>query len=301
MKKYLFLIFIIIVCANSGFCLTLDALKEPQKPFYRLGTSYNIEKEYKVKDLTQTQKEKTAAYEKDFIRNSTYADSTLKDLSNEISKLMTVEKEEMLEHIQILWMGAATRSETIKFALYKLSNPDADKPDETIVKKIIRPLSTASSIAGAGLGNPFAATTALFSGHLLNSLSFNDKDLNYKYTKVTDADMIVLITKVDNLQKKVIDEYFDYMTALNLLKMAENNIKTREERYNSGIYKTNEQLIVADAYYRSAIDNKARLELELLEHRAALEQLVGLDALIEFCFCSGTDLILEFIWILLTE
>ena len=115
----------------------------------------------------------------------------------------------MLEHIQILWAGAALRSETIKFALYKLSNPDADKPDESIIKKIIRPLSTDSSIAGAGLGDPFSATAALVSGHLLNSLSFNDKDLNYKYTKVTDADMIVLITKVDNLQKKVIDAYFD--------------------------------------------------------------------------------------------
>ena len=179
-------------------------------------------------------------------------------------------------------MGAATRSETIKFALYKLSNPDADKPDETIIKKIIRPLSTASSIAGAGIGNPFAATTALVSGQLLNSLSFDDKDLNYKYTKVTDADMIILITKVDNMQKKVVDQYFDYMTSLKLLKMVEEQIKIREERYKSGLYQTEEQLLVADAYYRSAIDNKAKLELEFLENRAALEQLVGLDALITF-------------------
>ena len=48
------------------------------------------------------------------------------------------------------------------------------------------------------------------------------------------------------------------------------------------MYQSQEQLLVADAYYRSAIDNKAKLELEFLENRAALEQLVGLDALIEF-------------------
>ena len=166
--------------------------------------------------------------------------------------------------------------------MYKLANPDADKPDDSIVKKIIRPLSTVSSIAGAGLGDPYSATAALVGGQLLNKLSFNDKDLNYKYTKVTDADMIVLVTKVDNLQKRVVDQYFDYMTALNLLKMAEKNLKTREERYNSGVYQTQEQLLVADAYYRSAMDNKAKLELEFLENRAALEQLVGMDALIEF-------------------
>ncbi len=272
---------LIFFTSNIVFAETTE-LKEPKKPAYRLGLTYNIEKEYKVTDLTKSQKAKTASYAKAYLKNSTYADSTLKDLSNEISKLLTVEKEDMLEHIQILWTGAALRSETIKFALYKLSNPDADKPDETIVKKIIRPLSTVSSIAGAGLGDPFSATAAMVSGHLLNSLSFNDKDLNYKYTKVTDADMIVLITKVDNMQKQVIDKYYDYMTSYNLLSMCEKNLKTREKRYNSGIYKTQEQMLIADAYYRSAIDTKEKLQLEFLENRAALEQIVGIEALQEF-------------------
>lgn len=282
MKKYIYLLSVFLFMAESAFALTQEELTLPKSPAYRLGVTYDLEKEYKVTDLTNTQKEKTAAYAKEYIKNSTYADSSLKDLSNEISKLLTVEKEDMLEHIRILWTGAALRSETIKFVLYKLSNPDADKPDETIIKKIIRPLSTVSSIAGAGLGDPFSATAALVSGHLMNSLSFNDKDLNYKYTKVTDADMIVLITKVDNMQKKVIDLYYDYMTSYNLLLMCEQNIKKREERYNSSIYETQEQLLIADAYYRSAVDNKAKLELEFLENRAALEQLVGLEALIEF-------------------
>ncbi len=282
MKKYITLLAIYLIFSSSVNAETEDELALPKKPAYRLGVTYDIEREYKVTDLTETQKEKTASYEREYIKNSTYADSSLKDLSNEISKLLTLEKEEMLEHIQILWAGAALKSETIKFALYKLSNPDADKPDETIVKKIIRPLSTASSIAGAGLGDPFSATAALVSGHLMNALSFNDKDLNYKYTKVTDADMIVLITKVDNMQKKVIDLYFDYMTQYNLLSLCEKNLKTREQRYNMSVYETQEQLLIADAYYRSAIDYKARLELEFLETRAALEQLVGMEALVAF-------------------
>ncbi len=282
MKKYLTLLGIYLIFSSSVNALTEEELTAPKKPAYRLGVTYDIEKEYKVTDISQTQKEKTASYEREYIKNSTYADSSLKDLSNEISKLLSIEKEEMLEHIQILWAGAALKSETIKFALYKLSNPDADKPDETIIKKIIRPLSTASSIAGAGLGDPFSATAALVSGHLMNALSFNDKDLNYKYTKVTDADMIVLITKVDNMQKKVIDLYFDYMTEYNLLSLCEKNLKKREERYNMSVYETQEQLLIADAYYRSAIDYKARLELEFLETRAALEQLVGIEALVEF-------------------
>lgn len=282
MKKLLITSFLILIFTKTSIASVKEEINLPKSPAYRLGLTYNIEKEYKITDVKNKKTEKTAAYEKKYIKNSTYADSSLKDLSDEISKLLSIEKEEMLEHIQILWAGAALRSETIKFALYKLSNPDSDKPDETIIKKIIRPLSTVSSIAGAGLGNPISATTALVSGHLLNSLSFNDKDLNYKYTKVTDADMIVLITKVDNLQKNVVDKYFDYMTSYNLLVMSEKNLKKREERYAAGLYQTEEQLLVADAFYRSAIDNKAKLDLEFLENRAALEQLVGIEALIEF-------------------
>ena len=282
MKKIISFITILFITMQVVDATTIQDLNLPKNPAYRLGLTYNLEKEYKVTDVASREQEKTASYEKSYIKNSTYADTSLKDLSTEISKLLSIEKEEMLEHVQILWAGAAMKSETIKFALYKLANPDADKPDDSIVKKIIRPLSTASSIAGAGLGDPFSATAALVSGHFLNSLSFNDKDLNYKYTKVTDADMIVLITKVDNMQKRVIDEYFDYMTSYNLLLMVEKNLKKREERYNSGLYKNEEQLLVADAYYRSAIDNKAKLELEFLEHRAALEQLVGIEALSSF-------------------
>ena len=35
----------------------------------------------------------------------------------------------------LLWQGAATQSDTINFALYKLANPDADKPDSKSIKK----------------------------------------------------------------------------------------------------------------------------------------------------------------------
>ncbi|UKI41848.1 MAG: hypothetical protein L6V95_02125 [Candidatus Melainabacteria bacterium] len=54
-----------------------------------------------------------------------------------------------------------------------------------------------------GLGDPFISTAAIASGALLSQLSVTDNDLNYKYTKVTDADMIVLMRKIDELQKNL--------------------------------------------------------------------------------------------------
>ena len=250
---------------------------------YRLGTSYDVEKEYKVTDLTTKKSEVSAYYDKNTVKNRTYADSSLKEISKEVGQMLTIDKEEMFGDIQILWMGAATKSETIKFALYKLSNPDDDRPKDSIVKKIIKPISTVSSIAGAGLTDPISATAALVSGQLLNSLSFSDKDLNYKYTKVTDSDMIVLLNKVENLQRKLIEEYMDYMTVYKMLRMEEENVKKREARYNAAQnYATKEQLLVLDAFYRTALDNKKKLEFEFFSRRATLEQLVGPEAMQEF-------------------
>lgn len=285
MMKYfkIIVLSIILFNINSVYGENLDDLVAPKSPMYRLGTSYDVEKEYKVTDLTTKKSEVNAYYDKNNLTNKTYADSSLKEISKEIGQLVAIDKSEMFEDIQVLWVGAATKSETIKFALFKLSNPDADKPNDTIIKKIIRPLSTVSSIAGAGLGDPISATTALISGQLLHSLSLSDKDLNYKYTKVTDSDMIVLLSKVENLQRKLITEYMDYMTTFKMLRMTEENVKRREARYNAAQgTATKEQLLVLDAFYRSALDNKRKLEFEFFSRRATLEQLAGPEAMQEF-------------------
>lgn len=285
LKKYLnslLMLSILNITAVSAFSTTIDNVTLPKSPAYRLGTSQDIEKEYKVVNVNTPETTKTATCDKEYLKNITYSDSTIKQLSNEVAKLIDLDRSDMLEDIQILWQGTASKSETIKFALYKLSNPEADKPKEGVIKKVIRPLASFSSLAGAGFMSPVAATSALMSGSLINSLSFSDKDLNYKYTKVNDADMIVLIKKVDDLQEQMISEYFDYMTSLEMIKMVNKTLKKRAENYELAKKESNESLLIADAYYRTALDNKAKLELEFLSQRAVLEQLVGPDALKEF-------------------
>ncbi len=281
-KNIIKLLILSLFLTQSSFAVTLDDLKLPKPPAYRLGTHNELEKEYKVVDINEINETKKSTYNEEYLKNISYSDSTLKDLSREISKLVELDKDDMLEDVQVLWTGAATKSETIKFAIYKLSNPDADKPDESIVKKIVKPLATVSSIAGAGFMNPIAATSALMGSSFLNSMSFSDKDLNYKFTKITDADMIILIRKVDELQKKMIREYFDYISSYEVLKMASESLQNRTRNYNQAKSMSDEALLIADAYYRVALDNKNQLELDFLSKRAALEQLVGSEALKEF-------------------
>ncbi len=284
MKKILKFLLISSIFLTPSYALaelTYDEIDVPKNPAYRLGTSNEIEQEYKVKKV-DTFEEQKAKYRREVVKNKSYADSTLADLSDEIGKSVDIDRETLVADISILWAGAASKSETVKFTIYKLSNPDADKPDENIVKKVIKPLASFSTMAGAGFLNPVAATTAIMSGALVNSLSTNDKDLNYKFTKVTDADMIMLLKRVDDLQQRLIHDYIDYMSALRASETARTIVQNRYENLQVAKNGSRELTLIADAFYRTALEKKQKIELNFLSKRAALEQIVGTDAMMEF-------------------
>jgi len=282
MKKIILTIALINLLSLQVFAeTTLEEVTTPKEPAYRLGTGAEPEIEYQIKKA-DSYEEQRAKLVHEHVQNKSYADSSLAELSKEIGKIVESDRETMIEDIGILWAGAAGKSETVKFTIYKLANPDADKPDENIVKKVVRPLAGFSSMAGAGFLNPVAATTAIMSGALVNSLTTNDKDLNYKYTKVTDADMIMLLKRVDDLQKRLINNYIDYMTALKATETARKTVIDRYENLQLVKNSSQELQLIADAYYRSALENKNRLETDFLSKRATLEQIVGADVLAEF-------------------
>ena len=135
-----------------------------------------------------------------------------------------------------------------------------------------------ASVAGASVaGNPFAATGALVGGGLVNAFMKDDKEVNYRFSKVSDADMVLLVRKIDSLQKKLLDLYVDYKTKQQLAKLTEENFKKREEIYQLTQGKSKQELLIADVYYRKANMQKAIDDYNT--SRAILENLVGADAL----------------------
>ena len=151
-----------------------------------------------------------------------------------------------------------------------------------MVKKVIRPLASMTSLAGLGIGDPFIGTAALMSGTLLNSLSITDKDLNYKYSKITDADMVVLVTKIDNLQKSLSETYYDYLTKREYLNQLNSIVDKRGKLIEKNQYKSKEIIQVLDTYYKESIEERNRARTDFLYVRSTLEQLVGNDSLTEF-------------------
>lgn len=283
MKKLLSLILVIMLAQLNVFAgMELEDLKEPQPAFYRLGPSDNPERriDFEIQPTVAPVEKKPVTVKN--TQNLTYADLSIKKMAMEISKEIEIDYAEMQSDLSLLWQGAATKSDTIKFAIYKLSNPDKDKPDSGTVKKVLSTIAGMSMFVGAGMGNPALASAALLGGNTLGIMSQDTKALNYKYTQVTDADMIILVRKVEDLQQKVVDMYYDYLTSRELYNMTTKMVEKAHQNYKKSQKKSKEVILMTDTFYREALDAQQKARGSFFEKRSRLEQLVGNDIFIQF-------------------
>lgn len=283
MKKLLItaLILNLILPASA---ISLDDVVMPKQPAYRTGLSEEPEKEYmevKAEDKIKQEYVKKDAEQFD-VSDLTYADLSIKQISREVAADLELDQEDMVGDLSVLWQGAASQSDTINFALYKLANPDEYKPDEKSVKKVLTTIASMSTLVGAGMGNPLLAGGSLIGGNILGIMSQDTKALNYKYTKVTDADMIILVRKIEDLQQRTVDLYYNYMMARKRLKMIEQITADRKKNYDLSQTMSKEVILITDAYYRTALDNQMKARSDYYAKRAALEQFVGNDTFAQF-------------------
>ncbi|AOR38520.1 hypothetical protein BHV42_04565 [Candidatus Melainabacteria bacterium MEL.A1] len=283
MKKLLITVLILNLILPVS-AISLDDVAMPKQPAYRTGLSEEPEKEYmevKAEDKIKQEYVKKDAEQFD-VSDLTYADLSIKQISREVAADLELDQEDMVGDLSVLWQGAASQSDTINFALYKLANPDEDKPDEKSVKKVLTTIASMSTLVGAGMGNPLLAGGSLIGGNILGIMSQDTKALNYKYTKVTDADMIILVRKIEDLQQRTVDLYYNYMMARKRLKMIEQITADRKKNYDLSQTMSKEVILITDAYYRTALDNQMKARSDYYAKRAALEQFVGNDTFAQF-------------------
>ena len=280
MKKLILILAILML--PKAFAIELEDVTTLRDSAYRVGTSDEVEIKYQLKDRVN---DNIVKKEEEIIdsRALTYADLSIKKISKEISDNLNLKSNDMMKDLSLLWRGAAVKSDTIKFALYKLSNPDADKPDEHSVKKVLSTIASMSTLVGAGVGNPLLASGSFLGSNLLGIASQDDKAINYKFSRVNDADMIILVRKIDALQQDIVNAYYDYMTTRKIFDMATHQTKVAYSNYQ---YAENgakrEILLIADAYYRTSLDFQMNARNNFYSKRASLEQLVGKETFDQF-------------------
>ena len=285
LNKKILLTAIILCCAGAGYAYTpvlLNDLTQPKEASYRVGISDVPENRY-VEAQAQNQDDvsqniaRVTSKDNNNIDTS-YAELSIKNLSREVSQDLQFEEQDMVADLTLLWQGAAMQSDTINFALYKLANPDADKPNKSTVKNMLKTIASMSTLVGSAMANPLLAGTSFITGDVLSIMGQDTKALNYKYTKVTDADMIILIRKVEDLQQTAVN------TSKKQLEMATKLVQERQKRFNLA-QKNNvskEMLVITDAYYRTALDKQRAARSEFLSKRATLEQFVGNETFNQF-------------------
>ena len=159
MKKLLILLMLNTIVMQSCFAVTFDEIKKPMPNAYRTGLSDTPEKEYtEAKSTNPMHQEYVKKDVKQFTVNDlTYADLSIKQISKEVAADLQLEQDELVGDLCVLWQGAASQSDTINFALYKLANPDENKPNDKSVKKVLTTIASMSTLAGATFANPAIA------------------------------------------------------------------------------------------------------------------------------------------------
>ena len=284
MKKLLTAIILASLCTPALAMVELKDINDAniKDPAFRVGLTDEPERKYvEIKQNIQENNYKADKTQID-TNDLTYADLSIQRMSKEISKELELDETDMYEDLTLLWQGAASKSDTINFALYKLANPDEGKPNEHSVKKVLMTIASMSTLVGAGMGNPAIAAGSMLGSNIFGIMGQDQKALNYKYTKVTDADMIMLIRKIEDLQQLTVDLYQDYMSAKKMLELTTKISEQRKRFYDSAQSLSREIILVTDAYYRSAMDDQIRARSDFYTKRAALEQFVGNEVFKQF-------------------
>ncbi|MEI8378167.1 MAG: hypothetical protein WCF95_06480 [bacterium] len=205
----------------------------------------------------------------------------IRKIAKEASLELKDEEEGILSDLRILWQYSVENSETIKFAIYKLSNPKGDlkNVDESKVKKLLKPIAGITPFVAATAGNAMAAGGSIIGGTFLNDILNEDK-YNKRLEKVTDADLVILAKAIEELQNKLVTSYYEYITAKKILAYADINLQNRKQLCDVLGNVSEETIVIADTFYREALTRQKQAQESLLLKRAALEQLVGNDAIL---------------------
>ena len=96
------------------------------------------------------------------------------------------------------------------------------------------------------------------------------------------GNFINAIQRLDELQQKVVDRYYDYMTSRLMYDMTTKMVKEREANYKRAQGYSKEVIVITDTFYRQALDEQIKARGSYFEKRSQLEQLVGNDIFRQF-------------------
>ena len=128
-------------------------------------------------------------------------------LHRQFSQELTEDQATDLSHLTLLWQSAVERSQSIRYAIDKLSSKDASGKavkNDNATKKLLNSIAQIGGTAGTLLtGSPIGLISSAVASEALSPASPNQKP-------VTDADMVILAKAVEELQSELMEAYYDF-------------------------------------------------------------------------------------------
>ncbi len=187
-----------------------------------------------------------------------------------------IQKKMDIEDIKALWEATVEQNAVIRFALKKLAMP----PEQRRIHSSIMARSLSTLISGVAIlpnilgADSFMSTASVAGGSLANRV-LNNKTMP-KEMPITDTELIQLAGLIEDLQNRIIKNYYDYKSSLEELKKCRQNIIIQNRLYSNAIKTNNEIAVISSsALYDKELLNELRLKQEIKLRRIELERMAG--------------------------
>jgi len=197
-----------------------------------------------------------------------------------MSRYFQIQRKMDIEDIKVLWESTVDKNPIIKFALKKLAMPaEQRRVHSSRMAKTVGALISGVSILPGLFGADSITSSVSSAGGSLANRALASKDLP-KNIPLTDTELIQLARLVEDLQDRMIKNYYEYKSDLESLKIARQEVLKQNISYSVAIRaKDPLALMTAKAWYDNAIKDEMDLKQKIKTNRLELERLAGADAL----------------------
>jgi hypothetical protein len=201
-----------------------------------------------------------------------------------------IQKKKDIEDIKNLWEATIERNNVIKFAVKKLAiPPEQRRLHSSMMTKTLSALISGVSIIPNMLGADSITTSASLAGGSLTKRIIRSKTMP-KEMPITDTELIQLAGLVEELQNKLIKNYYDYKGSIESLITCRQKIVIQNRNYSNAITNKNDMsVIVASAMYDKLLMEELKLKQKIKLNRLELERLAGSKSVANLTLSKTVD------------
>ena len=255
MKKFtgVFIIFLLMI-ANSTFAITTNTVTLDKNSVERSEIT-------KENDVTNAK------------------GSLLISSSEDLEKIIEVQKEHDIKDLEILWKGTVENNQVIEFALKKLATPESQRRiHSSLMAKTLSAIVSGASFVPSLMGSNYGVQTAAFSAGRLAQGLLNRKNVPTE-TPLTDTELIELAGMVESLQDSLISSYYNYKNTLGLLKDTRSKMILYSKNYSNALAGNDIlEIAISSSLYDSMSIREFNLEQSAKKYHIQLQRLAGKKA-----------------------